>query len=708
MNIERSRNYSSKYQTLILSITLFSLLAAGVMFVTYAISEQLARKAKIINTAFEQTSLINQTISDVYIINGQFRSGEAYTFALNRLQQTIELIDGRVNVYLNGGELKIDQHPLGKIIQYKPPQDERFIQLIEDISVTWDEYKKRIEPVFRIDENVTINIQKPFQFYGAIVFTPGAISGLNRLQLQRKMDNFADYLQLRSNKFLSKLRLLQLIGIALTLTALLFILLFVIRQLRKGDIQLENAHNETMGILSTIQEGLFLINQDKKIGTEHSIELEEILETKDISGRYFIELISTLVSDQALKNTETFINSIFNPKVVEDLITTLNPLKEVKATIKSASGKTIEKHLSFNFFRVTKDTNIQNILVSVKDITARILLQEKNENTKNTNHQTLQVFHAITNTNHKTLDIFLKRGLSDLNNVNQTLKEHIKDTSDYQNKINHISIIIHKIKGESSSLELEDFSNHLHEFENQLTGVRNTLNMDGMDFIPLIVQLKDLILYTESLIELSTRISNLKLNDKDTGVEEIDEANIPDWSHLNKLVDNLCINYDKKVSLITSGLFDTNLSDKQFHTVNTVLIHLIKNSFVHGIETAEERIKQKKKKSGRIDIRLNQLSNGSLELIYQDDGRGFNYQYISRLIGEHSGIDKEVLSKWKNEDIVRYIFTQPLSTSPLDINAGRGIGLNVILHSVQEAGGHLNLSQRKGKYCQYTLTLPAA
>jgi hypothetical protein len=97
----------TKYRSLILSLSLFSLLVISIMFLSLYVSNQLEEDTKVINTAFEQTSLLNEVVSGLYIINSQYNVGQASSFTQKRLQEVINLIDRRMIAFKNGGELPV-------------------------------------------------------------------------------------------------------------------------------------------------------------------------------------------------------------------------------------------------------------------------------------------------------------------------------------------------------------------------------------------------------------------------------------------------------------------------------------------------------------------------------------------------------------------------------------------------------------------------
>jgi len=696
-----------KYRFLIVSLSLFSLLVVTIMLLSLYVSNQLERDTKVINTAFEQTSLLNQTISDLYIINGQYNTGQASSFAQNRLQKTTQLLNDRFLAFKDGGELPVVS--IGKfnkldVINIKAPSDPQLAQRINDVWPLWLEYKRRIQPALNPNaqpKNTEAYFNK-YQFYGSVLHDQGAINGLSRLRLKGLTDQFALLLQQKSDKQVTLLRAVQIAGITLTALSLMLILFFIVRQLRRSDSELENAREEARGILNTVQEGLFLVHKDKSIGSEYSNELESILGITDIAGRDISEVMENIISAKDVKNIDLFLKSLFNPKVVASLIMDLNPLKELHVQIDNLDGTIAEKYLSFNFYRVSKGGVISDILVSVKDITDRILLQNKLEITENKNEEQVKTLIAIMKINASTLKLFLNNSTSSLGKINKILKDQVSNKEDFTKKINEIFIHIHTIKGEASAVDLSIITEKAHLFEDELDKLRNVSNLDGMSFLPLTIQLEYLISYVESLSEISQKMYGLT-NETTNNSSNSSKA---EWDHLKKLAQDTAKKYQKKAYLVTSGLSEIKATGDLKQQLNSIFVHLIKNSLVHGIELPNERLGLAKADSGRIDINAVELPNGGLEINIRDDGRGIDSTEIAKKLIEKGMASNEDIASWSSAQINKHIFSSGFSTADLDINAGRGVGLRAVYEIVRSMGGHLKVKQQVNKYCQFSIYLP--
>ena len=701
-----SEKPSGKYSSLITSIILFSVLVLGIMSLSFYISNQLDKDNKIINTAFDQTSLVNLVISDLYIIRGKYNAGEPYSEEQQRLRKTIDLIDSRVQVFNHGGELPtVNASNSGEdiFLNINALEDDHGSKITSNIQNIWNDYKTRIQPVFGISGQgsgeAASSAAQDYQFQGSVLWN---ISGLSKVKLDSYTDNFALHLQELSDSKLGVLRIAQIVGMIATALSLLFIVFYFIRRLSSTDFELEVARQETTGILNTVREGLFLVDEQRIISNEYSNEMEEIFQTDNIGGREFTDLLGKIVLPKDLENMKTFVEVLFDPKVVENLIGNLNPLKQVKVSLESSTGNIENKYLNFNFFRVISRGKIRNILVSVSDISDKIRLQEELESSKNESEQQIEMLISFMNANPETLNNFLEDSANSLEKVNKVLKAPISGKIDFREKIDKIFIQIHKVKGDASALSLDAFAERAHDLESKLNDLKYVTDIKGMDFLPLTILLDELISYTDTLTGLSSQrgLSSIVQEYSQTSYEN------QDWLHLEKLVADVAKDCNKEVSFVTSGLTEINLSDEHKKMVNTFCVQMLRNSLVHGIETPDERLLKNKLKSGRIDLRASQLPDGSIELILQDDGQGFDHKKIAKNLIEKGIVTDDEIANWTPEHIVKYLFSQGISTAHVGMHAGRGVGLNVIIENLKKLGGRLKLQQSVGKYCQFRMTLP--
>ncbi|MBD2178148.1 response regulator [Pseudanabaena sp. FACHB-1998] len=138
-------------------------------------------------------------------------------------------------------------------------------------------------------------------------------------------------------------------------------------------------------------------------------------------------------------------------------------------------------------------------------------------------------------------------------------------------------------------------------------------------------------------------------------------------------------------------------------SLEPVLLHLLRNSFDHGIEPANEREKLGKPSHGRIELALKR--RGSMfDLVVRDDGRGIDPERISQ-IAKAKGLP---LADTSTTERLLKVLCQSGFTSTTAVSdiSGRGVGMDVVASQIEQIKGKLNLASQIGKGTTFTIQLP--
>ena len=145
---------------------------------------------------------------------------------------------------------------------------------------------------------------------------------------------------------------------------------------------------------------------------------------------------------------------------------------------------------------------------------------------------------------------------------------------------------------------------------------------------------------------------------------------------------------------------------KIIEEIKTPLIHIIRNSIDHGIETPEERIALNKPETGKIILSAKQ-SNNKVIIKIIDDGRGININKIKEKAVSKGFLTPEELSHMTDNQIMELIFTPGFSTGEVITNiSGRGIGLDVVQSKISELNGKVKVLSELNKGCCVQIELP--
>ncbi len=177
------------------------------------------------------------------------------------------------------------------------------------------------------------------------------------------------------------------------------------------------------------------------------------------------------------------------------------------------------------------------------------------------------------------------------------------------------------------------------------------------------------------------------------------------FSKFPRMVRDLSAKLNKKIDLTIEGE-NTELDRSVIEEINDPLIHLIRNSVDHGIETAEERLNANKPERATIKLTARH-EQGRIILTVEDDGRGIDPDKIRA-----SAVGKGILSESEaaslsDDEAINLIFSSGFSTAKVvnDVS-GRGVGLDIVRNNIQRLNGTVMVETEKGKGTRFMVTLP--
>lgn len=177
------------------------------------------------------------------------------------------------------------------------------------------------------------------------------------------------------------------------------------------------------------------------------------------------------------------------------------------------------------------------------------------------------------------------------------------------------------------------------------------------------------------------------------------------FNRFPRMVRDLSKELEKEINLQMSGK-DTEVDRTVIDEIGEPLIHIIRNSIDHGIETPEERIKRGKKKEGTIILKA--YANGNSVIIEaEDDGKGLDGNEIKEKAIQKGVISKQEGELLSEEEAIALLFTPGFSTTEevSDIS-GRGVGLDVVKSKIESISGSIEVDTQLYKGTKFTIRLP--
>jgi len=210
--------------------------------------------------------------------------------------------------------------------------------------------------------------------------------------------------------------------------------------------------------------------------------------------------------------------------------------------------------------------------------------------------------------------------------------------------------------------------------------------------------------------ELKGKIDQINRISKDlqTGIMNIRMVPIGSvFNRFTRLVRDLSLETGKQVNLILRGE-NTELDKKVIDAIGEPLIHLIRNSVDHGIESPADRRSAGKPEEGVIE--LNAYQGGSNIMVeIRDDGRGLNKSKILKKAIERDLVTESEALNLTESDIFNFIFAPGFSTADkISDISGRGVGMNVVNKLIEEFKGKIIIHSEEGKGSSFILSFPQA
>ena len=186
-----------------------------------------------------------------------------------------------------------------------------------------------------------------------------------------------------------------------------------------------------------------------------------------------------------------------------------------------------------------------------------------------------------------------------------------------------------------------------------------------------------------------------------TRMQPIDNA----LCKLPRIVRDLSVKLGKKIDLEMQGN-EVELDKTIIESLNDPLTHIIRNCCDHGIETPEEREAAGKRETGRVMVRAYH-EGGQINIEFEDDGKGIDPEKIKNKILEKGLMPEAELEKLTDKELCSLIMLPGFSTAgKVSEISGRGVGMDVVKHGIEELGGSVELDSRPGKGTLLHLRLP--
>jgi two-component system chemotaxis sensor kinase CheA len=245
------------------------------------------------------------------------------------------------------------------------------------------------------------------------------------------------------------------------------------------------------------------------------------------------------------------------------------------------------------------------------------------------------------------------------------------------------------------------------------------VNLDKIDL--LMNNVGDLVITNAMLTQFTTTINDSKTRVSVLERLELLERHIRDmqdsimsirmvpmesiYSKFPKVVRDISKKLGKKVEFKHYG-DNVEIDKAMIEGLTDPLMHIIRNSLDHGLETPEDRVAAGKDETGSITISAEQ-ANGQMIITIEDNGRGINCDKVAQKALENGQIDDNQFASMTDNDKAMLVFGAGVSTADqvTDIS-GRGVGMDVVKTNIQKLGGIIRLDTAINVGTTITIALP--
>ena len=224
------------------------------------------------------------------------------------------------------------------------------------------------------------------------------------------------------------------------------------------------------------------------------------------------------------------------------------------------------------------------------------------------------------------------------------------------------------------------------------------INKTRLAQIGIMHKLPDLVETMEQMDRVTTELQTIVMKIRMVPVGQV-------FNRFPRMVRDISRELNKEINLIIEGE-ETELDRTVIDEIGDPLMHILRNSVDHGVESADERRAAGKNPVGEVKLIASHEGN-NVVIDIEDDGKGVNPEFIKRKAVEKGVITQQEADKMEDNEAVRIIFASGFSTANVvtDIS-GRGVGMDVVRTKIEALGGNVDVESKVGVGSKFKIRLP--
>jgi len=455
--------------------------------------------------------------------------------------------------------------------------------------------------------------------------------------------------------------------------------------------------DEIAAMKDSMKIGLFFMDSNFVIQDHYSRFLEEMLSQTNLFGKLFTDIISDSVTPSELDAIKDYFMMIIERTYDQDILDDINPLNELHY-INVENGQ--RKVFQCAFTTVERGRGEIFILVTVYDITVRVELQQRLAEEEARRQEEMQSVFELINVEQDVFADFSE----DMEHEFGTIDKTLKSSMSAHDVLVKVYQSVHAIKSNAVILGLNVFGNKLHTLESRIKKLRETEAVPFSEMLNLTVEIEKIAQEKEKFQEIIGKLQSYGGGGGGAGGVKQNVKVLVD--SLAKATEKASADMEKTIKFVANDIDAEAVQVGPRRIIKEILMQLVRNAVVHGIEKPEVRKKLGKNETGiiKLSIKLSEDKN-KVDVKLTDDGGGLNYKKIAEKALQNNLIKK---ADAENKDVLmKVIFSPGFSTAETEgVHAGRGIGLNLVRDRIKEVNGAVKLRSEENKGTIFYISIP--
>ena len=413
--------------------------------------------------------------------------------------------------------------------------------------------------------------------------------------------------------------------------------------------------DEIAAMKDSMQIGLFFMDKNYIIQDHYSRYLEEMLGEGELFGKIFTDMIADSVTPSELEAIQDYFKMVIEQSYDQEMLDDINPLTELHY-VNSETGE--KKVFQCAFSTVERDRGEVFFLVTVYDITIRVELQKRLAEEESRRQEEMQSVFELIQVQPDVFTDFMGDMGHEFDSIdkiqkNESLSAHETLVKIYQS--------VHAIKSNAVILGLNVFGNKVHNLESKIKKLREMQgDVPFSAMLELTMDIEKISSEREKFKEIIDKLNSYtggsvgggsgSGSDKRQNVKVLVDS-------LAKTTTRAAEDQEKLIQFIGNDIDDEAIEKGPRRVIKDILMQLIRNSAVHGIEMPEVRTAKGKKDTGTIKLSIKMTDDKKqIHIKLSDDGNGLNYKRIAE-----KALDKKLIkpADADNKDLLMKVIFSP-------------------------------------------------